>query len=1051
VTVAPGRDGGLIGVFARHPTAANLLMLLMIISGLFALTRLNKQFFPDFGIDIIIVTVEWPGASAEDVDSNIVQAIEPELRFLDGVKDVRASSYEGLASVWVEYEAGHDMQGALTDVEAAVAQVRTLPEDSERPDIRRAVRYDTISRLVISGPYPEASLKAIAKEIRDDLLERGIDKVDIFGSRDEEVWVEVQPRTLRRLDLTLGDIAEAIRAASQDLPSGDIAGGERQVRSLGLRKDANSIGTIEVKALANGRRLLLRDIATIRDTFEEGGQTAVRRGQPAMELHIQRAVNADALDLARITDDYLAEVRGRYPPNLRIEQYDVQAALIKDRIRVLLSNGAGGLLLVLVILFLFLNGRVAFWVAVGIPASLAATLGLMWLSGQSINMVSLFGLIMAIGIVVDDAIVVGEHAQARATTGMLSLDAAINGATRMAAPVVSSTLTTIAAFTPLLVISGIIGEIISAIPFVVITVLIASLFECFMVLPGHLRDALGPHHDRAGNPFIRFRHWFDRGFGGFREQVFRPLVGIAVAWRYTTVALALAALVLAVGLIAGGRVGFQFFPSPEADKVFANVQMVSGSSRAQTRAMLVEVDRALHQAADELAGPGNDLVRMSLIKLGTSVGGDKGNDRAAATDTIGGLAVELKPADQRRIRNTELLPAWRAAVRHLPGLDTLTLRAAHGGPPGRDVDVKLSGDSVASLKAAAEEVRLLLARYPGVSAISDNLPWGKPETILRVTPRGRALGFTTEEVGRQVRNALEGAIAKRFPRGDEEVLVRVQYPRTSLGSDVLERLYLRSPAGREVPLTEVVAMHDEIGFARIKRENGQRLVSVFAEIDKHQTSTGEVIRFLLRDGLRDIAQGHGVRFEFGGKAEEQRDTFGDMEIGALIGLSAIYIILAWVFSSYTRPLVVMGIIPVGFVGAVIGHMLLGYDLTILSMVALIGLSGIVINDSIVLVTTIDERRRNEPLTEAIIDGTCDRLRAVILTSATTIGGLTPLLFEKSLQAQFLIPMAVTIVFGLAITTLVVLLLVPALIAIQDDFGQVFQARDPDPAGLTESP
>ncbi len=1031
---------GLVGLFARHRTAANLLMGIMILCGLVSLTRINKQFFPTFEVDVITISIIWPGASADDVDSNIIQALEPELRFLDGVTEVKSSSFEGLASVMLEYDAGSDMQSALSDVESAVGQVTTFPDDSERPRISRILHYETIARIVLSGPFPTPALKSIAKRMRDDLLARGIDKIDIFGAPDEEIWVEIQPEVLRRLALKPDDIASRIRAISQDIPSGEISQGERQIRSLGLLKNVPDLENLEVLSLANGRKLYLGDIADISDTYEEGAPTAVRNGMQAVELHVRRAVSADALESSALVRKYLKQQQGVYPDELDVELFNVESDMIQGRLDILLKNGATGLLLVLAILFIFLNGRVAFWVAAGIPASLMATMGFMLLTGQTINMVSMFGLIMAIGIVVDDAIVVGEHAQARASQGLDSMQAAISGASRMAAPVFSSTLTTIAAFMPILLIGSIMGKIMSAIPLVVITVLIASLVECFLVLPGHLRDALGPHKHHANSLLQGFRNGFDRRFEKLRAGPFRRLVSLAVGWRYSLVALTLMGLVLAVGLLAGGRVGFQFFPSPEADRIYVNIDMVAGTGKDRTQAMLLEIERALSVSADTLSGPEDkDLIQMSLIKLGTTVGSVRGG--GGSTDNIGGLIVEMKTADTRNVRVPDLIKAWRDEIQTLPGLNTMTIRASRGGPPGRDIDVRLFGKDVMTLKKASEEVQQLMARLPGVSDVNDDLPWGKPETILELTPRGHALGFTTTTVGRQVRNALEGAIAKRFPRADEEVLIRVMYQRDEVTTDILDRLYLRSPSGNEVPLRDVVSFRDSIGFAVIRREDGQREVRVTAEIDPQVTSMDTVINALIDEGLVEIARNYNLQYAFGGRAEEQKDTFADMKVGVLVGLSAIYIILAWVFSSYMRPLVVMAIIPAGFIGAVVGHYIMGFNLTILSLVALIGLSGIVINDSIVLVTTIDERRQKEPLREAIIDGACDRLRAVFLTSATTISGLTPLIFEKSVQAQFLIPMALTIVFGLAVTTFVVLLLVPALIAIQDDFAQLFTATE----------
>lgn len=1025
---------GLIGLFARHPTAANLLMVTMIIAGFFALHRMNTQFFPDFGIDIVSVSVEWSGASAEDVDSNIVQAIEPEVRFLDSVKRVRSSSIEGKASISIEFNAGTDMQSALSDVETAVSTVTTLPVGSEQPEVRRIVRYDTISRLVLSGPVPEASLKQIAKRIRDDLLDRGIDQVDLFGAREEEIWVEIQPESLLELDLTLEDISDRIAETSQDLPSGDTSGDvEMQIRSLGLLKTAAGVGGIEIRALENGQKIYLRDIAAISESFDEDGREARHHGLRAIEIHVQRAVNADALELATITASYLEEIRPTLPPAFKLDQYDIQASLISGRINLLLKNGLSGLVLVVIVLFVFLNAPVAFWVAVGIPVALMATMVIMHASGQTINMLSLFGIIMALGIVVDDAIVVGEHAETKSREGLSSIDAAIAGARRMAAPVFSASLTTIAAFMPLLIISDIIGQIIRGIPLVIIAVIVASLIECFFVLPGHMRGAVKQSR-KSGR--WRLREKFDAGFDSFRQKFFRPLVTRAVASRYTTLSLALAALILSVGLMIGGRIGFVFFPSPEADKIYANVKMLAGTPRAQTIAMIAELERSLDATARRLNNGEDGLVRMSLTKLGSEIG--RSGLSSASGDHIGGLIVELKPSDEREVRTDALVAAWREDIRPVAGLDILTILAAQGGPPGRDVDIRLSGSDIAGLKTASLELQALLKRYPGVSSVEDDLPYGKLERIIEVTPDGRAMGFTTQSVGRQVRSAFEGDVAKKFPRGDEEVTVRVQFPRDVIGSGALENLYLRGSGGAEVALSEVVSTRETRGFSRIRREDGLRQVSVTAELEKQVTTTGDVLEALEADGIREIARKYDLRLSFAGKAEEQATTLADMKLGAMIGLSGIYIILAWVFASYTRPIVVMSIIPLGFVGAAVGHFLLGFELTILSLIALIGLSGIVVNDSIILVSTIDERlSKGEASADAIVDGACDRLRAVILTSATTIGGLLPLLFERSLQAQFLIPMALTIVFGLLFTTLLVLFVVPALLAVQEDLGRLY--------------
>ncbi|MBL4667166.1 MAG: efflux RND transporter permease subunit [Sneathiella sp.] len=520
----------MISLFVKHKNAANLLMIMMIVIGGFSLARMNTQFFPDFGTDIVSVSIVWPGASAEDVDTNITTALLPEVRFLNGVKKVRSFSVEGSSTIVLEFEVGANMQEALSNVEQAVAQITTFPETIETPVTKRIVLYDPISRISVSGPYSESALKAIAKTIRDDLLELGIDKITLFGARAEELWVEVPERTLRRYDLTLNDIANVIRNNSKDVPLGTMGGTfERQLRSLEQKNDAIGLGHLEVKSLPSGEKVYLRDIAKLKDAFSENGKTGVQNGLNAVEIFIQRSQSTDALEAAEIVNTYIETEKHRWPEALKIKQFDVQASLIEDRIRLLLTNGLSGLALVMIVLFAFLNIRVAFWVAAGIPVAILATAGVMLFTGQSINMISMFAIIMSLGIIVDDAIVVGEHSSYLKSKGYRPLEAAEKGALRMLAPVFASSLTTIAAFLPIFMIGDIIGQIIVAIPSVVVAVLVASLIECFFVLPGHMRFAL-----RQTGTDSRARIWFDAKFFHFQSHIFKTVVTKTIEWRYAT-------------------------------------------------------------------------------------------------------------------------------------------------------------------------------------------------------------------------------------------------------------------------------------------------------------------------------------------------------------------------------------------------------------------------------------------------------------------------------------------------------------------------------------
>ena len=1038
--------GGPIALFARHPTAANLLMLIALAAGFLSIGRNNTQFFPDFELDIVTVSVSWPGAGAADVDANIVGALEPGIRVVDGVRKVTGTAREGVGWLTVEFHPGADIQAGLAEIDNAVARAETLPQGAERPVVARVVFYDAVARVVVFGARSEAALKARAGRIREALLARGVDRVTRFGARDEEILVEIAPETLLRLDATLEDIARSIAGASRDLPAGETGGAAAfQIRGIGQRDNADALAGVEIRANARGERILLGDIARVRDGFRDGQPTASVGGEPAVELTVQRAAGADSLGLAGIVDDALADIAPDLPPGMTIAQYDVGAKLIGDRIELMLRNGLGGLILVIAVLFVFLDRGVAFWVAVGIPVAIMAAFAVMLAVGETINMVSLFALIMMLGIVVDDAIVVGEHAAARRAAGASGIDAAIDGARRMFAPVACASLTTIAMFLPIAMIGGIIGRILIAIPVVAAAVLIASLVECFLILPGHMRGAL----ERAATRESRFRRAFDSRFARFRDGPFRRLVALAVNWRHTTLAIAVAGLVASFGLIAGGRLQFVFFPSPEGDTVIADFAFAPGAPRARSEAMVAELARALERADAALAPEGETLVHLAVGKAGASASTGPGGRAGEAGDHRGGMHLELAPSERRDVRTPDFIAAWRAEIRPPPGLESLTLRERQGGPPGRDIDIRLTGGPAETLKAAALDVRRALARYDGVSDAGDNLPWGKRELVLEVTPRGRALGFTTESVARQVRDAFEGAVARRFARGDEEVAIRVRLDRDLAGAGSLREFRLRSAAGAEVPLAHAASLREARGFAVIRREDGRREAAVTADVDESVANPTELLAALAANDLPAITAAHGVSYRFAGKAEEQGDTLADMRLGALVGFCAIYIILAWVFASYARPFVVMAIVPFGFIGAAAGHLLLGFDLTILSLIGLLGLSGIAINDSIILVSAIDERlAAGEPPRDAIVQGSCDRLRAVVVTSLTTIGGLSPLLSETSLQAQFLKPMALTLVFGLMATSLLVLFVAPALIAVQDDCRRLWRrlrSRAPGPA------
>ena len=1024
----------MIEFFARHRTAANIVMVVMIITGIISADRLNRQFFPDVDVEIVAVSVVWSGATAEDVDSNIIQPLEPELRTIANVKKVSSTSFEGIGQTQVEFEFGTDMQKALADVEAAVGQV-DFPLEAEAPKVIKGEFSDTITRIVLHGPFPIDALRFYAKGIKEDLLQIGVDKVDILGLPSEEILIEINEDELSRLGLTLNAISSAISSVSVDVPAGRFADGALRVRSLGLEKDANGYREIEILARADGSNVLLGDVATVTDTYQTPAILQYHKGQPAVELHVQRGKTSDSLTVNQLVQDYVKDKQAELPENLSLDQHEIAAVLISERINLMIKNGIGGLLIVTIVLFLFLSARVAFWVAAGIPVAFLATFSVMLISGQSINMISLFGLIMALGIVVDDAIVIGEHAEYLKQKRNLPIsEASVLAAKRMGPPVISAMLTTVAAFLPLFMVKGIIGVIIGAIPAVVCAVLVASLVECFFILPAHLAHYGASKRQQPS----WFRRNFDAGFNYFRDAIFYNLVLAAFRFRYVTFAFAIGLLLFAVGMMAGGRVNFVFFSAPEADRVFANVTMASGSTRSQTATMLEEVERALDTVEERLTQDNGELISFAYSKIGGSFSGDQGTPTGGANELLAGMVIELKTADERSVRVDSFIEALRAEIQPKPGLERLIVRAPAGGPPGRELDIRLMGNDLELLKSSALDIVQIVDALPGTTDIDENLDYGAEERIVRLTSFGRSLGFTVSSVGNQVRSALDGAVVKRFPRGDEEVTVRLALPKGDIATDSLGDLTLITPQGSIVDLADVATIEPRLGFSVVRRQDGFREVAIQGDLDDKIITTSQAKEALLNDGLAEDVASKGLRFRFDGRDQEQGEAFADMSTGGTLALLCIYVILAWVFSSWSRPFAVMIMIPFGLIGAVVGHYVMGLSMNILSLFALIALSGIVVNNSIILVATI-ERRLEEldgAFEQSVVSGATDRLRPVLLTSMTTIGGLSTLMFETSLQAQFLIPMATTIVFGLAVTTALVLFLVPATLGIGRDLEQL---------------
>jgi multidrug efflux pump subunit AcrB len=1021
---------GIMEFFADHKVAGNLMLALMVLSGVWGFSQLNRQLLPDFYLEAINVEISWPGASPRDVEANLLEAMEAELRFIESVDKVDSTAYEGRARVSITFEEGANMSKALTDVQAAMARITTFPSDSERPVITQVLPGELVCQIELSGPFPESALKLLAQRVRNDLLNIGMAQVTVGGARDTEIWVEVPELELRRLDMTLNDVANRISAESIDLPAGQVFSGSvsRQIRSEGLARTADDLAEVEVMSTEAGEKLKLKDIASVFETFEDGAASRLIGGNPSIGLRINRGTGIDSLTAQRQVAKYIEQLQGELPATLKVRMFDVAADQVRQRVFMLLNNGLMGLVLVLIVLYLFMNVRTAFWVAAGIPVSIFAAIGVMAVLGLSLNMISMFALIMGLGIIVDDSIVVSEHAEFLHRKGASASDAAIRAAQVMRLPVFAASITTVAAFSPILTLGSTVGMIMRELPITIVLIIVASLVECFLVLPMHLRGSLEAMEKQKNQSPGRFH----QAFNAFRDSRFAAASEFAFHHRYSTILATISLLVLGILMLASGRVGFDFFPSPETDLIAVNISLSPGSSRAMTKQMVLEAERAAYAVEEKLGSGKGSVIDFGFGSLGTGVG--RSNDSPTQGDYAGGYTIELMPSDVRSVRTSEFMRAWEREIRPVPGLESLVVFEVNvAGPPGKDLDLRLSGAPLDVLKAAAMEIRREVARIPGVSGIADNLPYGMEEYVLEVTPEGRAMGFTTESVSRQIRNTYQGAIAKRFARDQEEILVRVRLSPEDRSTNGLQGIYLQVANGREVPLTEVVTLRSQVGFSQIRRENGLREVAITASVDQRLTTTNEVVRVVEDLVLQRVRDEFGVNAAFKGKAEEQSAALGDFGMALFLALSVIYIVLVFVFSSYSTPLVIMAMIPFGLVGAVFGHYIMGFALNIFSLQALMGLAGIMVNDSIVLVSTVKrELAAGATLAEAIHNGTKERLRPVIMTTTTTVVGLLPILFETSQQAQLIQPLAVTLVFGLLLSPFLVLFFVPALMGVGAD-------------------
>jgi multidrug efflux pump subunit AcrB len=1033
------RAGGIFSYFVRHKTIANLLLFLMLAAGLLAFPNMRAQFFPDVVVDNVRVSVAWEGAGPEDVDAGIVQIVTPVLQAVDGVSATSSSAIEGRASFTIEFLPGTDIERANEDVQLALDSIANLPDDAEDPEIRRGGWSDRVTDVVITGPVGVDQLGRFADEFVIRLFAEGVTQTTISGIAAPSTIVEVPSTSLIKYDIGMTDISARIREEAQGDPAGDVSNATR-VRTGIAKRSPDAIAQISLRQNPDGSNLTVGDVATVRSEGVDRFEAFYVGANPAVQVRVDRTASGDAIGLQRSVEEVVAEFGATLPAGVEMTLVNSLAESITGRLDILLENGLTGLGLVVLLLFLFLNARTAFWVAAGIPAAMLAAIALMYAFGITINMISLFALIITLGIVVDDAIVVGEHADFRARKlGEAPEVAAERAATRMFSPVFSATLTTIIAFFGLVVIGGRFGSLIADIPFTVIVVLAASLVECFLILPHHLSKSIA-HSAKE--------HWYDmpsrivnRGFDWVRDRLFRPFMGFVIWARYPVFAGVTLLLASQVILLIKGDVQWRFFNAPEQGQVTGNFTMLPSATRADTIVMMQELQRAAEELGAEYAAEhGTNPLEFVVAQVGGNSGRPIAGSSQKDPDQLGAISITLIDADSRPYSSYAFVADLQDSVRQHPLAETVSFRSWGRGPGGDSLDVQLFGADPEVLKAAAEALKGELAQFGEISGLEDSLSYDKEELLLELTPQGEALGLSIDGLGRTLRSRLGGIEAASYPDGARSATIRVELPKDELTADFLDRTQIRTDTGNYVPLGDVVTVQSRTGFSLIQRDNGILLVSVTGDLDDEDADrAAEVQKIIDETILPQIAERFGVETALAGLSEQENQFLADARTGLILVLCGIFLSLAWIFGSWTRPLVVMAIIPFGLVGTIYGHNVWGIPMSMFTVVGLIGMVGIVINDSIVLVTTIDEYAKDRGMVPAIIDGTADRLRPVLLTTLTTVLGLTPLLYEGSNQAEFLKPTVVTLVFGLGFGMILVLLIVPALIAMQGDVHKQVRA------------
>ncbi len=1034
--------------FIHNPVAANLLMVVLLVGGALAASNLKSQVFPTISPGTVVVTVPFPGATPAEVEEGITRRVEEAVLGIDGVKRVTSNASENVGIVTIETSDFADRQLVKDDVESAVDRLSDFPpENAEKPVVVAPKPTGGVVTLAVVGEIGELALRQAAEEIERDLLTQpGVSLVAIQGARDYEISIEVSESTLRRYDLTFAEVATAVRQSSLDLAGGSIVsdGGEILLRTNQKRQTGAAFETIVVRTLPDGSAITLADIAEVRDSFVRPQLSNLYNGLPAVFVRVSRAEAEDVLAVKAAVDDFLA---GYSPPvGVDLVEFRDETQLLQERMNLLLRNGAFGFALVFLFLVLMLDLKLAVWVSIGIATAFMGGFLLFGLFGVTITMISLFGLIIVLGLVVDDAIVIGENIDAEREQGYSGPMAASRGARGVLAPVVVGVLTTVAAFAPLLFTGGTFGDITRAIPLVVISVLIVSMLEAFCILPAHLSHG-GPW---SRGPIKRVQTRIAGGLARFRDNIVEPGVAFAARWRYATVALAAAFFIVCMGLLANGHVRFIFFPQIEGNSISASVTMPEGTPFARTDAAVKRMSEAAMQVAENAR---NETGEEFFVSVTTTSGGNAASDSGpggqssfSSSESVGQIRIELTPFGKRQTPAAEIERRWRSEVGSIEGAERVSFASSFASF-GTDVEFELAHQDEDQLIAAADSMRERLEAIAGVNQIEDSFDLGKRQLVFELTAAGRAAGLRPADVAVQVRQGFFGEEVQRIQRGREEIRVYVRYPESTRASlDGLNNFRVQLPSGDRAPLFTVASVTESRAYSSIDRIDGRRVVTVSADVDEAVSTPNIANAAILETIMPQLEQEFGgLRWVGAGSTREQNEDLAAIGSAFIVVLLIIFALIATQLRSYLQPIAILVSIPLGVAGAVLGHLVLGFPLSFVSIFGIVALAGVAVNASVVLIDLYNQHRAAgaDPVTAAA-SSAARRFRPVMLTTLTTALGLAPLLLEKSPQAQFLIPMAVSLGFGIVISGFMVLFVTPAVAVIIDDLrGLVGRAVGPE--------